>query len=39
MSAMMLEKNGRASSSNKTKDIGIRKVFIQYWIEKGDIGL
>ena len=39
MSVMLLEKNGRASSSSQTKHIDIRYFFIQYRIEKGDIGL
>ena len=39
MSAMLLENNGRASSSIQTKHIEIRYFFIQDGIEKGDIGL
>ena len=39
MSAMLLEKNGRASSSSRTKHIKIRYFFIQDRIEKGDISL
>ena len=39
MSAMLLEKNGRASSSSRTKHIDIKYFFIQDWIERGDIGL
>ena len=39
MSAMLLENNGRASSSSRKKHIDIRYFFIQYRIEKGDIGL
>ena len=39
MSAMLLENNGRASSSSQIKNIEIRYFFIQDRIEKGDIGL
>ena len=38
MSEMMLESNGRASSSSRTKYIEIRYFFIQDRIERGDIG-
>ena len=39
MSAMLIEKNGRASSSIRKKHIKIRYFFIQDLIEKRDIGL
>ena len=39
MSAILLKKNGRASSSSQTKHIEIRYFFIQDRIEKGDTGL
>ena len=39
MSAMLVEKNGRAPSSIQTKHIKIRYFFIQDRIEKGYIGL
>ena len=39
MIAMLLEKNGCASSSTQTKHTKIRYFFIQDRIEKGDIGL
>ena len=39
MSTMLLEKNGGASSSSRTKRIEIRYLFTQDRIEKGDIGL
>ena len=39
MSAMLIEKNGRALSSSQKIYIEIRYIFIQDRIEKGDIGL
>ena len=39
MSAMLLEKSGRASRSSRTKHTEIVYFFIQDRIEKGDIGL
>ena len=39
MSAMLLKKNGRASSSSRKKHIEIRYLFIQDRREKGDIGM
>ena len=39
MSAILIEKNGRASSSSQKKHIEIRYFFIQDRIERGDIGL
>ena len=39
MSAMLLEKNGRVSRSSQTKHIDIGYSFIQYRIDKGEIGL
>ena len=39
MSAMLTEKNGRASSSSRTKHIDIRYSFIQDRIKKGEIGM
>ena len=39
MSAILLERNGRASSLISTKHIDIRHFFIQDRFKKGDIGL
>ena len=39
MTSMLLENNGRTTSSSRTKKIEIRYFFIQDRIEKGDIGL
>ena len=39
VSAMKLEKNGRASSSRKTKHINIRYFFIKDKIDTGEVAL
>ena len=36
-SAILLEKNGRASSSKRTKHIEIRYYYVADWIAKGDL--
>jgi hypothetical protein len=38
-SAILLEKNGKASSSKRTKHISIRYFFITYRVKKGDVSL
>ena len=37
MSAILLERNGWAYSSKRTKHIEIRYYYVAYWIAKGDI--
>jgi hypothetical protein len=39
MSAMLLEKNGRASSSKKTRHIHIRYFFVQDKIQSGEVSI
>ena len=37
MSAMLLEKNGKKSSTKNTKHINVGYYFIKYWVETGDV--
>ena len=37
MSAMLLEKNGKKSSTKNTKHINVRYYFIKGWLETGDV--
>ena len=37
MSAMLLEKNGKKSSTKNTKHINVRYYFIKNWVETGDV--
>ena len=36
MSAILLEKNGKKSSTKNTKHINVRYYFIKYWVENRD---
>ena len=38
-SAILLEKNGRASSSKRTNPIEVRYYYVADWIEKGDLSV
>ena len=37
MSAMLLEKNGKKSSTKNIKHINVRYYFIKDWVETGDV--
>ena len=37
MSAMLLEKNGKKSSTKNTKHINVRYYYIKDWVETGDV--